>query len=299
MKLLVTGHTGQVAQSLVDLACNDIAVVALGRPELDITDRASIDQAIADHGPDIVVSAGAYTAVDKAESNEAAAFAVNRDGAGNVAAAAAAASLPVIHISTDYVFDGEKPDPYVETDPPAPQGVYGASKLAGEAAVLAASPSAIVLRTAWIFSPYGNNFLKTMLRLAVDRDVLRVVADQHGNPTYATDIAGGIIAVARRLVAEPIDQANLEHGAIARGIFHMAAAGETSWAGFAEEILARSKEHEGSFARVEPIGTSDYPTPARRPANSRLDCTRFAETFGHSLPNWHNGLTRCLDLLLR
>ncbi len=294
MKLLVTGRTGQVARSLVDRACDGIVVVALGRPDLDIVDRASIDRAIAAYEPDILVSAGAYTAVDKAESDTASAFSVNRDGARNVAAAAATAGLPLIHISTDYVFDGEKPEPYVESDPTAPQGVYGASKLAGEDAVLAAHPAAVILRTAWVYSPYGNNFLKTMLRLAGDRDVLRVVADQRGNPTYAPDIADGILAVARRLVGGPTGESE----ALPRGVFHMTAPGETSWAGFASEILARSKDRGGPFAQVEPIDTAQYPTPARRPASSRLDCSRFAETFDHRLPHWEDGVARCLDTLL-
>ena len=295
MKLLVTGRTGQIARSLLDLANEEIAIVACGRPELDIVDRAAIDRAIAAHRPDVVVSAGAYTAVDQAESDEATAFAVNRDGAGNVAAAAVAAGLPLIHISTDYVFDGAKPTPYIETDKTAPQGVYGVSKLAGEEAVLAALPGAVVLRTAWVFSFYGNNFLKTMLRLAHGRDLVRVVVDQCGNPTYAPDIAAGIVAVARRIVSEPVSSADTRP----RGVFHMTAAGEANWAGFADEIFKQSKDRGGPFARVEPITTAEYPTPAKRPANSRLDCSHFITAFNHKIPHWQDGVTRSLDVILR
>ncbi|WP_062211053.1 dTDP-4-dehydrorhamnose reductase [Aureimonas sp. AU12] len=290
MRLLVTGRKGQVAQALLGLASAGLEVVALGRPVLDITDRASIDRAIAEHRPDVVVSAAAYTAVDKAESDEAAAFAANRDGAGHVAAAAAAAGLPVIHVSTDYVFSGEKPQAYLEDDATGPQGVYGRSKLAGEAAVAAANPRHAILRTAWVFGPYGNNFLKTMLRLAETRDVLKVVGDQQGTPTYAPDIAAGIVAVAERMVAGPDEAAS-------HGVFHMVAGGETTWAGFAAEIFAHSALDGGPSALVEPITTAEYPTPARRPANSRLDTARFRRAFGHELPTWQSGVERCLAAL--
>ena len=301
MKLLVTGRTGQIARSLVDIAGNGnrldggaIAVVALGRPELDITDRASIERAIARHAPDVVVSAAAYTAVDRAESDRAAALAVNRDGAANVAIAAAAAGLPLIHLSTDYVFDGEKRGPYVETDATAPLGVYGASKLAGEAAILGAHEGVVILRTAWVFSPHGSNFLKTILRLAGERDTLRVVADRRGNPTYAPDIAGAILDVARRLADRPAG----DGGVTPRGIFHMAASGQASWADFAAEILSQSRDRGGPFARIEPIGTEAYAAPAQRPAHSCLDSSRFAATFQRRLPRWQDGVASGLKVLL-
>ncbi|KAA0972638.1 dTDP-4-dehydrorhamnose reductase [Aureimonas fodinaquatilis] len=288
MRILVTGSAGQVAQAMADLAGPDVEVVVQGRPVLDITDRSSIDRAIADVRPDIVVNAAAYTAVDKAESEEAEAFAVNATGAGNVAAASAAADLPVIHISTDYVFAGDKATPYVEADATGPQGAYGRSKLAGEEAVADANPQHVILRTAWVYGPYGNNFLKTMLRLAETRDVLRVVADQRGTPTYAPDIALGILAVARQMLYAPGAQV---------GVFHMVAEGETNWAGFASEIFARSRETGGSYADVEPITTADYPTPAVRPANSRLETAKFRLAFGHALPRWQDGVARCLKAL--
>ncbi|MBO0905054.1 dTDP-4-dehydrorhamnose reductase [Jiella sonneratiae] len=289
MRILVTGRDGQVARCLADLADDRHAITCLGRPELDLTDRASVEAAIAHLAPAIVVNPAAYTAVDKAESEREAAFAVNAAGAENVAAAAAAAGIPIVHLSTDYVFAGDKDGPYVESDATGPTGVYGASKLEGERLVLAANPKAVVLRTAWVYSPYGNNFLKTMLRVATDRDVLRVVADQRGTPTYAPDIAAGILAVCDRLAAEP--------EGVSPGTYHMVASGETTWAGFAEAIFAASKARGGPFAAVEKIATADYPTPARRPANSRLDPTRFQTVFGHALPEWKGGVDRCLSAL--
>ncbi|MBB3949546.1 dTDP-4-dehydrorhamnose reductase [Aureimonas jatrophae] len=290
MRILVTGREGQVAQALVALNGNSAEVVAVGRPDLDITQAQSVRGIVAELKPDIVVNAAAYTAVDRAESDEALAFLVNRDGARNVATVAVEYGLPVIHISTDYVFDGLGMERYREDDPTGPQGVYGRSKLEGERAVAAANPAHAILRTAWVYGPFGQNFLKTMLRLAGDRDVVRVVGDQHGTPTYAPDIAEGILAVAHRLQARDPN---------AQGIFHMVADGETTWAGFAEEIFARSAERGGPSAQVEPISTREYPTPAKRPANSRLDTARFVRDIGHRLPDWRSGVVRCLDALER
>lgn len=289
MRILVTGRDGQVARCLADLSLEGREIVARGRPQLDLTDPATVKAAIADVRPDVVVNPAAYTAVDKAESEPDAAFAVNAQGAETVAAAAAAAGVPVIQVSTDYVFPGTKDGPYLETDETGPTGVYGASKLEGERRVAAANPKAVILRTAWVYSPYGNNFLKTMLRVARDRDVLRVVADQHGTPTYAPDIAAGIVAVCERMEAEPDGDWS--------GIYHMVAGGETSWAGFAEAIFAASSSRGGPGATVEAITTADYPTPAARPANSRLDASRFAATFGYRLPEWQSNIARCLDAL--
>ena len=289
MRVLVTGRDGQVARCLADLSGEGREIVTLGRPDLDLTNQDSVAAAIAKVRPDIVVNPAAYTAVDKAESEPDAAFAVNARGAEAMALAAAQAGIPIVHISTDYVFAGDKDAPYVETDATGPTGVYGASKLEGETRVLAANPRAVVLRTAWVYSPYGNNFLKTMLRVAADRDLLKVVADQHGTPTYAPDIAAGIIAVCERMLAEPEGDWS--------GVYHMVAAGETTWAGFAEAIFQSSNERGGPSARIEPITTADYPTPARRPANSRLDASRFETIFRHRLPGWETGVIRCLDAL--
>lgn len=290
MRILVTGREGQVARALTARSGGDLVVEAIGRPDLDITDPQSVRRVVEGFRPAVVVNAAAYTAVDRAETDEDSAFAVNRDGAGHVAQAAAQAGLPVIHISTDYVFSGDKTGAYRESDETGPQSVYGRSKLAGEETVAAANPAHAILRTAWVYAPYGANFLKTMLRLAADRDAVRVVADQHGSPTYAPDIADAILAVARRMIADP-------DGADWRGVFHMSAGGETSWAGFAEEIFARSAEAGGPAARVEPITTADYPTPARRPANSVLDNARFAAVFAHRIPEWRSAVPRCLAAL--
>ena len=294
MKILVTGKEGQLARALLALSGADggVSVTALGRPALDLTNRDSVIRAIEAERPDILVNAAAYTAVDQAEKDVDMAFAVNRDGAGHAAFAAHEAGIPIIHISTDYVFAGDKPVPYSESDPTGPTGIYGHSKLEGEIAVAEANPAHAILRTAWVYSPYGNNFLKTMLRLAQDRDVVRVVADQHGTPTYAPDIADGIIAAARTILADP-------DGDKWRGVFHMVAEGETNWAGFAQEIFARSAEAGGPSARVEPIPASEYPTLAKRPANSRLATTRFSTAYDHSLPHWQDGVRRCVNELLQ
>ena len=290
MKILVTGHEGQLAQSLRERSSNAMQVVTLGRPQLDIADIASVEKAIADCRPDVVVNAAAYTAVDRAESEASAAFAVNAVGAENVARAAAKAGLPIIHVSTDYVFDGTAATPYRESDATAPQSVYGHSKLEGEKKVAAANPAHVIFRTAWVYSVHGHNFLKTMLRLAADRPQIRVVADQLGTPTYAPDIAAGIQAAIERIAADP-------SASSWRGVFHLVAAGEASWAGFAREIFNESVEVGGPGAEVVEIGTADYPTPARRPANSRLCTQRFEETFGLKLPAWQDGVRRCVRRL--
>ena len=290
MNILVTGRDGQLARSLAAISSNDIRYLTLGRPELDVARAETVAQAIARFRPAAIVNAAAFTAVDEAEGAQDQAFSVNRDGARNVAAAAAEAGLPVIHISTDYVFAGDKPEPYCEDDPTEPKTVYGRSKLAGEDAVAKANRDHVILRTAWVYGPYGSNFVKTMLRLAKDRDVVRVVADQFGTPTYAPDIATGIDAVVGRIVAAPGSSAW-------RGTFHMVAGGETSWAGFATAIFEESSRCGGPTAKVEEIASADYPTPARRPSNSRLATDKFHLTFSHALPPWRDGLRRCLTTL--
>lgn len=293
MRIAVTGRDGQVARSLVErgqAAGHDI--VTLGRPGFDLAgDKDSIVAGLLRSRPDAIVSAAAYTAVDKAESEPALAFAVNRDGAAAVAAAANQLGVPLVHLSTDYVFDGAKDGAYVETDPTGPTGVYGASKLAGEGAVLEAHDNAAILRTAWVYSPFGANFVKTMLRLADDRDEIGVVADQVGNPTSALDIADGILAVVTNLHSGS-DPAH-------RGIFHMTGAGDASWADFAEAIFAASAHRGGPTARVRPIATSDYPTPARRPANSRLSGGKLLAAHGIALPEWRQSTASVVARLVR
>jgi len=290
MRIAVTGTAGQVVTSLVErgkAAAHE--VIAIGRPALDLADPASVARALDAIAPDVIVSAAAYTAVDKAESESDLAHAVNGAGAGAVAEAAKALGVPVIHISTDYVFDGTLDRPYVESDPTGPTGAYGASKLSGEQAVLAATDNCAVLRVAWVYSPFGGNFVKTMLRLAGERDEVSVVADQVGNPTSALAIADGIFKVATNLVSDSSPKL--------RGVFHMTAPGEASWADFAEAIFTASAVRGGPSASVRRIGTTDYPTPATRPANSRLDCGLIAKVHGVTLPAWQASLDEVMDRL--
>jgi dTDP-4-dehydrorhamnose reductase len=280
-RLVVTGLEGQVVRCLGDRGASSEAfeVVALGRPALDLADTAGIVAAIEAARPDVIVSAAAYTAVDQAETEPDLAQAINGVAAGELAKAAARLNVPIIHLSTDYVFDGSKDGPYVESDPVAPLGVYGRTKLSGEEAVAKATGNHAILRTAWVYSPYGKNFAKTMLRLAETRDTINVVADQIGNPTSAHDIADGILAVAQNLIDRPDDAA-------LRGTFHMTGEGTANWAEFAAEIFANAKRLGAGFAEVAPIPSSAYPTPAKRPANSQLNCDRLAVAHGVRLPAW-------------
>lgn len=283
---------GQVARSLVERAPDGVEIICLGRPALDLAGTTdAIVAAIVGARPDVVVSAAAYTQVDKAESDPELAFAVNEGGPRSLAIAARELGVPLVHLSTDYVFDGQKASPYVEDDPTGPTSVYGASKLAGEQAVLAEHGNSAVLRTAWVYSPFGSNFVKTMLRLASERDEVAVVGDQRGNPTSALDIADGVLAVAANLDAseEPAQ----------RGIFHMTAAGEASWAEFAEAVFASSAKAGGPSARVKHISSADYPTAAKRPGNSRLDCGKLARAHAVRLPDWQGSMTSVVARLLK
>ncbi|MGI8397231.1 dTDP-4-dehydrorhamnose reductase [Agrobacterium deltaense] len=278
MRLAVTGKNGQVVSAIQALASDELEIVALGRPELDLAQPETVLKALREVKPDVVVSAAAYTAVDKAESEQDIAFAVNRDGARAVAQAASDIGIPVIHLSTDYVFDGTKDTAYVESDPTGPTSVYGRSKLEGERAVSEATDNYVVLRTAWVYSEYGNNFVKTMLRLGENRDEINVVADQFGCPTSANDIAAAVVTIARKLVENSSTPL--------RGVFHLSGTGETNWANFAKQIFALSAENGGKSVVVNDITTAQYPTPARRPANSRLDCSKLEEVYGIKLPSW-------------
>lgn len=293
MRIAVTGRTGQVACALAERAADrdDVEIITVGRPELDLSEPRSVADALTAIRPDAIVSAAAYTAVDKAESEEVLALAVNATGAGAVAQAAAQLGVPVLHLSTDYVFDGRKAAPYVEDDPVNPLGAYGRTKLAGERAVAAATPDHAIFRTAWVYSPYGGNFVRTMLRLAGERDSLRVVADQLGNPTSALDIADALIAAAKAM-HDASDDSGL------RGIFHLSGQGETQWADFARTIFAESARLGGPSATVEDIATADYPTPAVRPANSRLDKTKLHDRFGITLPDWRVSTAQVVARLL-
>jgi dTDP-4-dehydrorhamnose reductase len=285
MRLVVTGREGQVATAFAALAGSELEVIRLGRPELDLERPELIGPALERARPDVVVSAAAYTAVDQAESEPERARAVNGVAPGVIAQAARRLGAPVLHLSTDYVFDGTKAAPYREVDPTGPQTVYGSTKLEGEQAVGAAGGDHLILRTAWVYAPMGKNFVRTMLRLAETREEVSVVADQLGCPTYAPDIAEALVTLAAAML----------RGEGASGVYHLAGAEAASWAEFAEGVFEVSKARGGPSARVKPITTADYPTPAKRPANSRLDGTKLHETFGVALPSWRDALPRCLD----
>lgn len=289
MRIAVTGHHGQISSALQALAADHGAtVVPVARPIIDLSADDSLIEPFRRAQPDVIVSAAAYTAVDRAESEPDLAYAINARAPGLIAAASAALDVPLIHLSTDYVFDGEKAEPWLETDAPAPLSVYGTTKLAGEYAALSNAGNCAVLRVAWVYSPYGSNFVKTMLRLAATTDTVRVVADQHGAPTSAHDIARGIFKVASNLLAEP-QRADL------RGVFHMGAAGETTWAGFANAIFAGLAAGGGRRVSVVPITTADYPTPARRPRNSRLDSRKLSDVHHVALRHWTEQLDDVLE----
>src|SRR5437763_799238 len=281
MKLLVLGAAGQVGRELCRLAWpTGTAIASMDRAEIDIADRDAAFASVARERPEIVINAAAYTAVDRAESEPEAAWAANCTGPANLAAACAQARIPLIHLSTDYVFDGRKAGPYREDDPVNPLGVYGNSKEAGDRALGEALPEHVILRTAWVYSAHGQNFVKTMLRLADERPVLRVVADQTGSPTSAADIAAAISEIVRHIRA----------GNTHWGTYHFAGAGAVTWHGFAEAIFAEAAPWRGPPPLVEAIATAEYPTPARRPANSVLDCTRIGEAFGIVPRPWRTAL---------
>lgn len=282
LRLLVFGQTGQVATELGRLVSPDLSVELLSRADADLADPAACATRIREAEADVVVNAAAYTAVDKAESEEALAHAVNAVAPGAMAEAAAARGLPFLHVSTDYVFDGSGTRPWREDDPVAPLGVYGRTKLAGERAVIAAGGPHVVLRTAWVFSPHGANFVKSMLHHGARRNRLTVVDDQYGGPTPADSIAAALAAIARAFT----------DGRGISGVFHFAGAPAVTWCGFAREIFARAGWAQ--VPEIVPIATTDWPTPALRPANSQLDCTRINEAYGLPQPDWRMGLDRCL-----
>lgn len=283
--ILVTGGSGQVARALQDAAAGRPLRV-VGRPAFDFdrpeTLRAMLDAA----APSLVVNAAAYTAVDKAESEPDAAWRANRDGPAAIAAWCAERGARLIHISTDYVFDGLKGARYVEDDATSPTGVYGASKRAGEEAVLASGASALVLRTSWVYAASGKNFVLTMLNAARKTERLRVVADQRGCPTAAADLAAAILALAD----------GWDGGA--SGVYHVAGSGETTWHGLALAVFARAARHGMRAPAVAAIATADWPTPARRPPDSRLDCARLNDRFGLVLPPWEESVARTVDAVL-
>ena len=289
-KTLILGRTGQLGWALARSAPADADVVELGRTDVDFADARAVEAAVDSVRPAVVLNAVAYTAVDRAEQDRDAAYAVNAASPAALAAACARHGAVLVHYSTDYVFDGRADRAYRETDPTGPLGVYGASKLAGEQAVLATPAAAIVLRTSWVYGEHGGNFLKTMLRLASERDALRVVADQRGAPTWTHRLAQATWHVVGAAVASGDAPGWLGER---RGVYHAAAAGATTWADYARRAIAAAATVPAYAARlrvrpeqVESIPSSAYPTPAARPANSLLDSGRFARTFGHALPDW-------------
>jgi dTDP-4-dehydrorhamnose reductase len=285
--LLVLGRNGQTAHELGRAAASRRMELA-GRDAIDMRDPDRVADAIRRLAPEAVINAAAYTAVDRAESEEAEAFAINARSVGAAARACRDLGAPFVHISTDYVFAGTKDAPYVETDPVAPVSAYGRSKAAGEAEVLASGADAAIIRTAWVYSTTGTNFVRTMLRLAETRDEIGVVADQHGCPTHAADLAQACLFVADKLLAGD---------AAARGVFHYSGGGAATWADVAEEIFATSQRAGGPHARVRRIVTAEYPTPARRPANSRLD-TRRMEALGVPVFPWRERVSDCVAALV-
>ena len=289
MRILITGREGQVARSLAEHAGSNHELVFAARPQFDLKDPASIEAFVAKARPDLVINAAAYTAVDRAEDEPAVAFAINAEAPATLADAARKVGAPIIHLSTDYVFEGSLDRPYVEEDPVAPIGVYGRSKLAGEEAIRASGAEYLIMRTAWVYSPFGNNFVKTMLRLAADRESLTVVNDQFGNPTSALDIADALLVVADAWGSKK------EAG---NSTYHFAGSGETNWADFARHIFSSSARSGGPSSDVQGIPSSAWPTKAARPGNSRLDCGKFSQTFGHSAPDWQTSADEVVRRLL-
>jgi len=293
MRLVATGTQGQLVRSLNERClARGVELVTIGRPAVDLTDVAAIARAVEAARGDIVINAAAYTAVDKAEAEPDLAMSVNCEGARAVARAAAMLGRPVIQISTDYVFSGALDRPYREEDPVDPLSVYGRTKLAGERAAAAANSRHAIVRTSWVYSPFGQNFVKTMLRLGETRERVSVVADQWGAPSNALDLADALIGMSAALAQAP-DNADLH------GVFHMTGGGATNWAEFAQAIFAEAAKRGRGFVTVEPIATAQYPTPAARPANSRLDTSKLARVHGLALPDWRGSLADCVRRILQ
>ncbi len=287
MRILLTGVNGQVGWELQRTLAPLGEVIAADRSRLDLADTTGIRRSVDAIAPDLIVNPAAYTAVDKAESEPELAYAINAAAPGELALAAAARGIPLVHFSTDYVFDGKKSGAYTEADVPNPLGVYGATKLAGEQAIQHADISHLILRTSWVYGLRGRNFLLTMQRLARERDSLAVVDDQFGAPTWSRMIAEATALV----VARWLDRAD---PAATSGVYHLSCGGRTSWHGFTAAILAHLANGDEKLARLTAIPTAGYPTPAARPANSQLDCARLATTFGMRLPDWETTLALCL-----
>lgn len=285
MKILITGQHGQVSQALQQRLEGLGELIVLGRDQLDLANPDQIRQQVRTHRPDLIINAAAHTAVDQAESEPHAAFAINAIAPGILAEEAKTLGIPLIHYSTDYVFDGSKPAPYTEADTPNPLGVYGQSKLAGEEAIAAVGGKYLILRTSWVYSGHGKNFLLTMQRLLQEKPQMRIVADQIGAPTWARTIAG-----ITRVLIERWQTGDAGEW----GVYHLTALGQTSWFGFAEAIAEHLRAEGKPCAELEAIPSSAYPTPAKRPLNSRLDCSRLQQQWQVNLPQWPDALRECL-----
>jgi dTDP-4-dehydrorhamnose reductase len=290
MKIVVIGLNGQLGWELNRQGRQrDFDVVAVDLPDFDITDHTAVDNLVRQAHADVIINAAAYTAVDRAESEPQPAFAINRDGPAYLAATCASNDIALIHVSTDYVFDGMKKEPYLENDPVSPLGVYGRSKADGEQEIKTILPAHIIIRTTWLYGVHGNNFVKTMLRLGREQEVVRVVCDQFGCPTSATDLADAILLIAERISADR---------EIKWGTYHYCGDGATSWHGFAETIFNLAQRHTTLTVRkVAPITTAEFPTPAKRPANSVLNCDLIKDHFGIHTRPWKESLGETLKQL--
>jgi len=286
-KILLTGVNGQVGGDLLPLLEQMGHVIAPTRADLDLSDAQAIRRFVRDIKPQWIVNPAAYTAVDKAENEPDLAYAINAEAPRAFGETAAELGIPVIHFSTDYVFNGEGSVPWVETDVTSPLGVYGATKLAGEQALASTGAAHLIFRTSWVYSSRGKNFLLTILRLAQQKEELRIVNDQHGAPTWSRDLAR-MVAHVMRTTSGTTTLSSLHAVRAVEGIYHAAGSGATTWFGFAQEFLrqAAAARAEVKFARLIPISSSEYPTPARRPTNSRLNCARLHKLFGFTLPPW-------------
>ena len=300
-RILLTGINGQLGSALQSRLAG-YEVIALDRSRLDLAQPDSIRKIVREIQPQWIVNPAAYTAVDKAESESAAAFAINAEAVAVLAEEAAQTRSVLLHYSTDYVFEGIGTTPYVETDPTSPQNVYGASKLAGEQAIVASRAPALIFRTSWVYNATGNNFLRTILRLARERQELRIVADQHGAPTSADDLAEMTLRVIQQIegTASETKTSHVEAAASFTGIYHAAGSGETTWYGFAAKALhlLRQQDPHQNLATLLPIATAEYPTPAQRPLNSRLNCNKLANTLRYTFPEWEQSLAATIQQIV-
>jgi dTDP-4-dehydrorhamnose reductase len=291
MNILLTGSKGQLGRALLRAVSNNFTLLPLDLPELNITDQEQLSKVFFSFGPSIVINAAAYTNVDQAETEKRLAFAANRDGPANLATLCQKMQIPLIHVSTDFVFDGRKQTPYREEDQPNPISVYGQSKADGEAAIRSCLKRHIIIRTAWLYSQDGHNFVKTMLRLGKEKGTIAVVADQYGSPTSAADLAQAIWMMINRFV---------DKGELAWGIYHFCGSGKTTWHGFAQTILEiAARCGKIKTVRVKPIATAEYPTPAARPTYSVLDCSLISQRFGIMPPPWQESLARTVAEIMQ